>query len=117
MSPTFNLAYIENPIKSRFSTFRFRLFTNNEIQMIFKKYLKVNLKIKMVKIHSSWTPLFQKNGTLIQSIEKKINEISVGSIYVLWILFCGFWNQNFLCFKNAKTPESLFSSGDACGSD
>ncbi len=35
----------------------------------------------MVNIHSSWAPLFKKNGTLIQSIEKKINEISVGSIY------------------------------------
>ncbi len=35
----------------------------------------------MVNIHSSWTPLFQKNSTLIQSIEKKIQEISVGAIY------------------------------------
>ncbi len=35
----------------------------------------------MVNIHSSWAPLFKKNGSLIQSIEKKINEISVGSIY------------------------------------
>ncbi len=35
----------------------------------------------MVNIHSSWISLFQKNENLIKSIEKKINEISVGSIY------------------------------------
>ena len=36
---TNNLSKIENPIKSRFSLFRFRLFKSNEIQMIFKNYL------------------------------------------------------------------------------
>ncbi len=35
----------------------------------------------MINIHSSWTLLFQKNSSLIQSIEKKIQEISVGPIY------------------------------------
>jgi len=38
---TNQISKIENPIKSRFSLFRFRLFTNEEIQMIFNKYLKV----------------------------------------------------------------------------
>jgi len=33
------ISKIENPIKSRFSLFRFRLFTNKEIQLIFNKYL------------------------------------------------------------------------------
>lgn len=35
----------------------------------------------MVQIHSSWAPLFKKESALLQSIEKKINESSVGSIY------------------------------------
>lgn len=39
---TNQISKIENPIKSRFSLFRFRLFTNQEIQMVFHKYLKVN---------------------------------------------------------------------------
>ncbi len=34
---------IENPIKSRFSMFRLRLFTLNEIHMIFDKYLEFKL--------------------------------------------------------------------------
>ena len=45
---TNKMGKIENPIKSRFSTFRFRLFTNNEIQMIFKKYLKVDLNKHLI---------------------------------------------------------------------
>jgi len=40
---TNNLSKIENPIKSRFSLFRFRLFKSNEIQMIFKNYLNCPL--------------------------------------------------------------------------
>jgi len=38
---TNQISKIENPIKSRFSLFRFRLFTNHEIQMVFDKYLRV----------------------------------------------------------------------------
>jgi hypothetical protein len=38
-----HISKIENPIKSRFSLFRFRLFTNEEIQMIFKNYLSIQL--------------------------------------------------------------------------
>jgi len=40
---------IENPIKSRFSLFRLRLFTNNEIVLIFNKYLDVNLHPVLIK--------------------------------------------------------------------
>jgi uracil-DNA glycosylase len=32
-------------------------------------------------IHTSWTILFKKNENLLQSIKKKINEISIDSIY------------------------------------
>lgn len=39
---TNKISKIENPIKSRFSLFRFRLFTNQEIQMIFHKYGGLN---------------------------------------------------------------------------
>ncbi len=35
----------------------------------------------MDTIHTSWIPFFKKNESLLQSIEKKINEISVSSIY------------------------------------
>jgi DNA polymerase III delta prime subunit len=38
-----HISKIENPIKSRFSLFRFRLFKNQEIQEIFLKYLNVKL--------------------------------------------------------------------------
>ena len=38
-----HIGKIENPIKSRFSLFRFRLFRNEEIQLIFKKYLEIEL--------------------------------------------------------------------------
>jgi len=38
-----HISKIENPIKSRFSLFRFRLFTNEEIQIILKKYLNIEL--------------------------------------------------------------------------
>ena len=40
---------IENPIKSRFSLFRLRLFNNNEIITIFDKYLKVKLHPYLIK--------------------------------------------------------------------
>jgi len=40
---------IENPIKSRFSLFRLRLFNNNEISTIFDKYLKVKLHPFLIK--------------------------------------------------------------------
>jgi len=40
---TNHISKIENPIKSRFSLFRFRLFQNIEIQNIFSKYLKRSL--------------------------------------------------------------------------
>ena len=39
---TNKISKIENPIKSRFSLFRFRLFTNQEIQMIFHRYGGLN---------------------------------------------------------------------------
>ncbi len=32
-------------------------------------------------IHGSWAPLLKKNESLLQSIEKKINEVSITSIY------------------------------------
>lgn len=40
---TNHISKIENPIKSRFSLFRFRLFKSNEIQMIFNNYLDCSL--------------------------------------------------------------------------
>jgi|688.fasta_scaffold32779_5 DNA polymerase III delta prime subunit len=40
---------IETPIKSRFNLFRFRLFTNNEIQMIFTKYLNRQLNNYLIQ--------------------------------------------------------------------
>lgn len=40
---TNHISKIENPIKSRFSLFKFRLFKPNEIQMIFKNYLNCPL--------------------------------------------------------------------------
>jgi len=40
---------IENPIKSRFSLFRLRLFNNNEIITIFDKYLNVKLHPFLIK--------------------------------------------------------------------
>lgn len=40
---TNKISKIEAPIKSRFSLFRIRLFTNNEIQAIFNKYLQITL--------------------------------------------------------------------------
>jgi hypothetical protein len=39
---------IENPIKSRFFLFRLRLFKSDEIQMIFDKYLKINLNKNLI---------------------------------------------------------------------
>ena len=40
---------IENPIKSRFSLMRLRLFTNKEIQLIFDRYLNSNLNINLIE--------------------------------------------------------------------
>ena len=40
---------IENPIKSRFSLFRLRLFTTNEIKQLFDKYLSVELHPALIK--------------------------------------------------------------------
>ena len=40
---TNHISKIENPIKSRFSLFRFRLVTNKEIQLIFNNYLQRKL--------------------------------------------------------------------------
>jgi len=46
---TNQISKIENPIKSRFSLFRFRLFTNNEIQSIFTNYLNIPLNSWLIK--------------------------------------------------------------------
>jgi len=46
---THQISKIENPIKSRFFMFRFRLFTNQEIQWIFKEYLKTSLNSSLIK--------------------------------------------------------------------
>ena len=46
---TNQISKIENPIKSRFSLIRFRLFTNNEIQSIFTNFLKVPLNPWLIK--------------------------------------------------------------------
>ncbi len=50
-------------------------------------YLLLNIIINIINnkmditMDSSWIPLFKKNEALLQSIEKKINEISTGAIY------------------------------------
>lgn len=46
---TNQISKIENPIKSRFSLIRFRLFTNNEIQSIFINNLKISLNNWLIK--------------------------------------------------------------------
>ena len=46
---TNQISKIENPIKSRFSLIRFRLFTNNEIQSIFINFLKIPLNSYLIK--------------------------------------------------------------------
>ncbi len=46
---TNQISKIENPIKSRFSLIRFRLFTNNEIQSIFINNLKIPLNNWLIK--------------------------------------------------------------------
>jgi len=46
---TNQISKIENPIKSRFSLIRFRLFTNNEIQSIFTNFLKISLNTWLIK--------------------------------------------------------------------
>lgn len=45
---TNHISKIENPIKSRFSLFRFRLFTNNEINQIFNTYLDMPLNKHLI---------------------------------------------------------------------
>ncbi len=45
---TNHISRIENPIKSRFSLFRFRLFTNNEINQIFNHYLDIPLNKHLI---------------------------------------------------------------------
>ena len=49
---TNQIAKIENPIKSRFSLFRFRLFTIDEINIIFFKYLEIKLNANLIKNNS-----------------------------------------------------------------
>lgn len=46
---TNQISKIENPIKSRFSLFRFRLFTIQEIMLIFDKYLEIKLNANLIK--------------------------------------------------------------------
>jgi len=46
---THKISKIEMPIKSRFTLFRTRLFTNDEIKHIFKNYLSINLNEYLVK--------------------------------------------------------------------
>ena len=45
---TNHISRIENPIKSRFSLFRFRIFTNNEINQIFNNYLDISLNKHLI---------------------------------------------------------------------
>lgn len=46
---TNQITKIENPIKSRFSLIRFRLFKTEEISLIFNKYLQISLNNHLIK--------------------------------------------------------------------